>query len=167
MSKYGRYLDMTQDQQDLVAIVREFAERELDPIVAACDREGVFPVELHDKWGQIGLWGMDVPPEYGGLGLDAVTRFLISEELAKHDAGFTISNNSYAFGLSAILACGTEAQKRAACARVLAGEGISMAITEPQSGSDVGSPLLRLCGAGRHGSGGRLPRHEPVSRGKD
>ena len=63
----------------------------------------------------------------------------VSEELAKHDAGFTISNNSYSFGLSAILADGTEAQKQAACARILRGEGISMAITEPQSGSDVGS----------------------------
>ena len=80
-----------------------------------------------------------VPEQYGGLGLNAVTRYCISEELAKHDAGFTISNNSYSFGLSAILADGTEAQKQAACARILRGEGISMAITEPQSGSDVGS----------------------------
>lgn len=143
MSKYGYYLDMSQDQRDIVAMVREFAERELDPVVAECDRAGEFPVELHEKWGQMGLWGMDVPQEYGGLGLDAVTRFLISEELAKHDAGFTISNNSYSFGLTAILGCGTEAQKRAACARVLAGEGISMAITEPQSGSDVGSTRTR------------------------
>ena len=80
---------------------------------------------------------MDVPVEYGGLGFDALTRFLITEELAKHDAGFTISNNSYSFGLTAILNSGTEEQKRAACARILAGEGISLAITEPQSGSDV------------------------------
>lgn len=143
MSKYGYYLDMSQDQKDIVAMVREFAERELDLIVAECDRAGEFPVALHEKWGQMGLWGLDVPQEYGGLGLDAVTRYLISEELSKHDAGFTISNNSYAFGLTAILGCGTEAQKRAACSRILAGEGISMAITEPQSGSDVGSTRTR------------------------
>lgn len=143
MSKYGHYLDMSQDQKDIVAMVREFAERELDPIVAEYDRLGAFPVALHEKWGQMGLWGMDVPQEYGGLGLDAVTRYLISEELAQHDAGFAISNSSYAFGLTAILGCGTEAQKRAACSRILAGEGISMAITEPQSGSDVGSTRTR------------------------
>lgn len=139
MSKYGYYLGMTPEQQDIVKMIREFAERELDPVVKEYDEKGEFPVQLHEKWGEMGLFGLDVPEQYGGLGLNAVTRYCISEELAKHDAGFTISNNSYSFGLSAILADGTEAQKQAACARILRGEGISMAITEPQSGSDVGS----------------------------
>ena len=139
MSKYGYYLGMTPEQQDIVKMIREFAERELDPVVKEYDEKGEFPVQLHEKWGEMGLFGLDVPEQYGGLGLNAVTRYCISEELAKHDAYFTISNNSYSFGLSAILADGTEAQKQAACARILRGEGISMAITEPQSGSDVGS----------------------------
>ena len=139
MSKYGYYLGMTPEQQDIVKMIREFAERELDAVVKEYDEKGEFPVQLHEKWGEMGLFGLDVPEQYGGLGLNAVTRYCISEELAKHDAGFTISNNSYSFGLSAILADGTEAQKQAACARILRGEGISMAITEPQSGSDVGS----------------------------
>lgn len=143
MSKYGYYLGMTQEQKEIVAMVREFAERELDPIVKEYDEKGEFPVALHEKWGKMGFFGLDVPAEYGGLGLDAVTRYCISEELAKHDAGFTISNNSYSFGLSAIMADGTEEQKRAACSRILRGEGISMAITEPQSGSDVGSTRTR------------------------
>ena len=133
MSKYGYYLGMTPEQQDIVKMIREFAERELDPVVKEYDEKGEFPVQLHEKWGEMGLFGLDVPEQYGGLGLNAVTRYCISEELAKHDAGFTISNNSYSFGLSAILADGTEAQKQAACARILRGEGISMAITEPQS----------------------------------
>ena len=166
MSKYGYYLGMTPEQLAtilekkeadgesskigvcnvnerlqlfFVKMIREFAERELDPVVKEYDEKGEFPVQLHEKWGEMGLFGLDVPEQYGGLGLNAVTRYCISEELAKHDAGFTISNNSYSFGLSAILADGTEAQKQAACARILRGEGISMAITEPQSGSDVGS----------------------------
>ena len=139
MNQYGYYLGMSQDQKDIVAMVREFAERELDPIVREYDEKSEFPIPLHEKWGEMGLFGQDVPVEYGGLGLDAVTRYCISEELAKHDAGFLISNSCYAFGLSAILADGTDAQKRAACDRILRGEGISMAITEPQSGSDVGS----------------------------
>lgn len=139
MSKFGYYLGMTAEQKDIVSMVREFAERKLDPLVREYDEKGEFPVRLHKLWGEMGLYGMDVPVKYGGLGLDAVTRFCISEELAKHDAGFTISNNSYAFGLSPILRGGTEEQKQKACARLLAGEGISMAITEPQSGSDVGS----------------------------
>ena len=143
MNKYGYYLGMTDDQRDIVAIIKQFAERELDPIVKECDEKSEFPMQLHEKWGELGLWGMDVPAQYGGLELDSVTRYVITEELAKHDAGFTISNNSFSFGLAPILAVGTEEQKRSACERVLRGEGISMAITEPQSGSDVGSTRTR------------------------
>lgn len=139
MSKYGYYLGMNQTQKEIVGMVREFAEKKLDPIVKECDIKGEFPMEAHKSWGEMGMFGLDVPEQYGGLGLDAVTRFCISEELAKHDAGFTISNNSYSFGLAPILRNGTEQQKKEACERILAGEGISMAITEPQSGSDVGS----------------------------
>lgn len=143
MSKYGYYLGMTPEQKDIVSMVRQFAERELDPIVREYDEKGRFPVQLHEKWGEMGMFGMDVPTEYGGLGLNAVTRYCITEELSQHDAGFTISNNSYSFGLSAILADGTPEQKQAVCARILRGEGISMAITEPQSGSDVASTRTR------------------------
>ena len=114
MSKYGYYLGMTPEQQDIVKMIREFAERELDPVVKEYDEKGEFPVQLHEKWGEMGLFGLDVPEQYGGLGLNAVTRYCISEELAKHDAGFTISNNSYSFGLSAILADGTEVRLTAA-----------------------------------------------------
>lgn len=143
MSKFGSYLGMTDDQRDIVAIIKQFAERELDPVVKEYDRKNEFPIELHNKWGELGLWGMDVPARYGGLELDSVTRYVITEELAQHDAGFTISNNSFSFGLAPILAVGTEEQKKAACNRILNGEGISMAITEPQSGSDVSSTRTR------------------------
>mgnify|MGYP002594523485 CR=1 FL=1 len=83
MSKYGYYLGMTPEQQDIVKMVREFAERELDPVVKEYDEKGEFPVQLHEKWGEMGLFGLDVPEQYGGLGLNAVTRYCISEELAK------------------------------------------------------------------------------------
>ena len=85
MSKYGYYLGMTPEQQDIVKMIREFAERELDPVVKEYDEKGEFPVQLHEKWGEMGLFGLDVPEQYGGLGLNAVTRYCISEELAKHD----------------------------------------------------------------------------------
>ena len=83
MSKYGYYLGMTPEQQDIVKMIREFAERELDPVVKEYDEKGEFPVQLHEKWGEMGLFGLDVPEQYGGLGLNAVTRYCISEELAK------------------------------------------------------------------------------------
>lgn len=53
MSKYGYYLGMTPEQQDIVKMIREFAERELDPVVKEYDEKGEFPVQLHEngaKW---------------------------------------------------------------------------------------------------------------------
>ncbi|EKC64901.1 protein containing Acyl-CoA dehydrogenase, partial [human gut metagenome] len=70
MSKYGYYLGMTPEQQDIVKMIREFAERELDPVVKEYDEKGEFPVQLHEKWGEMGLFGLDVPEQYGGLGLN-------------------------------------------------------------------------------------------------
>jgi butyryl-CoA dehydrogenase len=137
MSRYGFYLGMDADQKDIVSMVKQFAEKELDPIIGEYDEKGEFPMKAHRAWGEMGLWGIDVPEEYGGLGMSALTRYLVFEELAKHDAGFAVSNGAFSFGLTAILISGTEEQKLAACGRVLSGEGISMAITEPQSGSDV------------------------------
>ena len=52
MSKYGYYLGMTPEQQDIVKMIREFAERELDPVVKEYDEKGEFPVQLHEKWGE-------------------------------------------------------------------------------------------------------------------
>lgn len=143
MSKYGYYLAMTDEQHDIVRMVQQFTQQELAPIVKEYDERGEFPVQLHEKWGQMGMWGMCVPAEYGGAGFDGVTCHLIQEELAKCDAGFAVSNSGYSFGLTPILREGTEEQKRKACARVLQGEGISMAITEPQSGSDVSGTKTR------------------------
>ena len=60
MSKYGYYLGMTPEQQDIVKMIREFAERELDPVVKEYDEKGEFPVQLHEKWGEMGLFGLDV-----------------------------------------------------------------------------------------------------------
>lgn len=139
MSKYGYYLGMTPEQQDIVKMIREFAERELDPVVKEYDEKGDSRCSYTKngvKWACL-VWTCRSSTR---TGLNAVTRYCISEELAKHDAGFTISNNSYSFGLSAIL-CRRHggAKSRPPCARILRGEGISMAITEPQMRSDVGS----------------------------
>ena len=49
MSKYGYYLGMTPEQQDIVKMIREFAERELDPVVKEYDEKGEFPVQLHER----------------------------------------------------------------------------------------------------------------------
>ena len=77
MSKYGYYLGMTPEQQDIVKMIREFAERELDPVVKEYDEKGEFPVQLHEKWGEMGLFILHLPQQYTLLPLNALTRYCI------------------------------------------------------------------------------------------
>ena len=86
---------------------------------------------------------MDVPEEYGGLGLDAVTTCLIREAIGYVDAGFASSFAASTFGIKPVLLAGTEEQKKAYGARLAEGQISAMCLTEPQSGSDMGNTKCR------------------------
>ena len=61
---------MTAEQKDITGLVRKFLENELAPLVQECDGVSRFPMEVFKKMGEIGLWGMDIPAEYGGPAFD-------------------------------------------------------------------------------------------------
>ena len=71
---------MTAEQKDITGLVRKFLENELAPLVQECDGVSRFPMEVFKKMGEIGLWGMDIPAEYGGPGFDLQTLSLLREE---------------------------------------------------------------------------------------
>src|SRR5690554_4080937 len=81
----------TSEHQQLRTMVREFAEREVDPQALEHDREERFNLPLFRKLGELGLLGVTVPPEYGGAGLDATAVTIVHEELAAADPAFTLS----------------------------------------------------------------------------
>ena len=85
----AQYL-LTEDQISIQEMVREFAQKELAPVVKECDEQSRFPVEVYKKITEMGINSMFIPEEYGGMGLDTVTCCLIREELGRVDAGFTI-----------------------------------------------------------------------------
>ena len=64
-------------------LVREFVRRDVDPVVNYFEHEDIYPQELVDKMAEMGLFGIMIPEEYGGLGLDYTTFALIFEELSK------------------------------------------------------------------------------------
>ena len=68
---------MTAEQKDITGLVRKFLENELAPLVQECDGVSRFPMEVFKKMGEIGLWGMDIPAEYGGPGFDLQTLSLL------------------------------------------------------------------------------------------
>ncbi len=134
-------LYFTKEHEDLRRRVREFAEAEIAPVATQFDAESRFPWENVRKMADMGLFGVNVAREYGGLGLDYTSYMLVVEELARVDASHSITVSAHStLGGSPILAFGTEAQKQRyspllASGRVLGGFGL----TEPGAGSDAGA----------------------------
>ena len=134
---------MTKEQKDITGIIRNFLEKELAPVVPEHEEKSEFPMEVFKKIGEIGLWGLDIPAEYGGPGFDLQTLSLIREEFGRVDCGFAVSFGAATVGFKQVLAGGNEQQKQAMAKRLLNGEISAMCITEPQSGSDVAGTKTR------------------------
>jgi len=120
-------------------MARDFAQKEIAPIAARYDESGEFPYETIMKMGAQGFMGIEVPEEYGGVGMDTLAYVLALEEISKVDAShgviMSVCNSLYCYG---ILHYGTEEQKQKYLRPVASGEVIgAYALTEPQSGSDA------------------------------
>jgi alkylation response protein AidB-like acyl-CoA dehydrogenase len=145
---------LTEDQLMIQSAAREFAQNEIVPIAAKFDASGEFPSATIAKAGELGFMGIEVPEEYGGAGLDAVSFALVIEEIAAADAAHStivsVNNSLYCNG---IVQFGTERQKKEYVMPVASGQAVGCyGLTEPQSGSDAGSMRCRatLSKDGRH-----------------
>jgi acyl-CoA dehydrogenase len=127
--------------------LRKFIERELAPYVAEWDEAGAVPREVFLKAGAFGLLGAGYPEEFGGWreGYDYFHRIVTSEELARLGAGgVTAALMVHGIGLPPIIARGSQEMKARVAPLVLRGEKqISLAITEPDAGSDVANISTR------------------------
>ncbi|MFG1691020.1 acyl-CoA dehydrogenase family protein [Gemmatimonadota bacterium] len=138
-----RYLD--KDHIRLQEKVRSFAKERIAPIARELDERQEFPWENVKVMGEMGLMGVHVPRELGGLGLDYLSYILVVEELARWDASHSITVSAHTtLGTSPILNFGTQEQKERyiphlASGRVLGGFGL----TEPEAGSDSGGTRTR------------------------
>lgn len=137
------YLD--EEQLALVDGVREFAQQVIAPVSAQHDREKTFPYEIIAQMGDMGLFGLPIPEEYGGQGGDYFTLCLALEEIAKVDQSVAITLEAgVSLGMMPLLKFGTEEQKQRwlpdlADAKRLAAFGL----TEPGAGSDAGGTQTR------------------------
>ncbi len=89
---------LNDDQKQIVAMVRELAKEKVAPHAARWDAEERFPTELVEVFAEVGLLGLAVPEEYGGLGADLLTRVLVIEEMAKVDASAALLHRGAGFG---------------------------------------------------------------------
>jgi short-chain 2-methylacyl-CoA dehydrogenase len=137
--------ELSTEHETFRKVVRDFAEREIAPHVAQWDREHHFPVELIAKMGELGLFGLAVPEEYGGTGGDFTSICVAIEELGRVDQSIGVTLEAgMGLGINPILNFGTEQQKQRwlpdlAAGRALAGFGL----TEPEAGSDAGATRTR------------------------
>src|SRR5687767_2204764 len=106
-------LYFTEKHEALRRKIREFAEAEIAPVATAHDEEGRFPWENVKKMADMGFFGVNIPEEYGGQGLDTISYIMTIEELARVDASHSITISAHStLGMSPIFVFGTEAQKK-------------------------------------------------------
>lgn len=130
---------LTQDQEMIRDAVRDFAREQLWPHAPRWDRERTFPREAHQGLAALGAYGICVPEEHGGAGLDYVTLALVLEEIAAGDGGTSTAISVTNCPVNAILMrYGSEAQKKKWLAPLARGEMLGVfCLTEPHVGSDA------------------------------
>jgi len=132
-------LDLTDEQRQMRDLVREFARNEVEPGAGERDRNQTFALDVVKKMGELGLFGVPIPPAFGGLGADAVTWALVMEELGRADSSVAVTL-SVASGLAGgmVVRYGTQEQQERWLPPIAAGEMLAgFALTEPSGGSDV------------------------------
>lgn len=144
--------ELTAEQKEVRALAREFAEREVAPVIRGYDETHEFPHGILKKLGGTGLLGALVPEQYGGAGLDYVSYALAVEELNRVDGSVGITmwaHNSLC--TNHITLFGSEAQKAQYLPPLARGEVLgAWALTEPGSGSDAAAMKTRAIRDGDH-----------------
>jgi butyryl-CoA dehydrogenase len=143
---------LTEEQEQVRDIAREFAQRSLLPHSAEWDSQAVFPQEALRELGRLGFMGMTVPLEWDGAGSDYIAYALALEEIAAGDGAVsTIMSGHNSVGCMPLVAYGSPAQKEKYLRPMARGELLSaFCLSEPQSGSDAGA--IRTRAERRHGS---------------
>ncbi len=133
--------DLTQEQVDFRAAVREFADEVVAPRAAEMDERGELPMDIVKQMGEMGLFGLPFPEEYGGQGADFLTLCIAIEELGRVDSSIAITLEAgVGLGANPIYEFGTEDQKQRWLVPMARGDILgSFGLTEPGGGSDAGA----------------------------
>ncbi len=137
--------ELTEEQQMIRKMVRDFAEREIMPIAQETDETGEFPWETIHKMAPLGLLGLPIPEEYGGAGADNVSFTIALEEIARACGSTAITLDVHtSLACELIYLFGTEEQKRKYLVPMARGEKLgAFGLTEPEAGSDAGATKTR------------------------
>jgi butyryl-CoA dehydrogenase len=132
--------ELSDEHEAFRTVVRDFAQAEIAPHAEQWDREHVFPTDVVLRMGELGLFGLPFPEEYGGGGADLTTLCIAIEELARVDHSMAITLEAgVGLGANPIHRFGTEDQKQKWLPDLCAGRALgAFGLTEPEAGSDAG-----------------------------
>jgi butyryl-CoA dehydrogenase len=144
--------NLTQEQQMVKKMMKEFAETEIAAIAEEIDAEERFPYETITKLGEMGIMGMPLPPEYGGAGTDYLSYIIAVEEMSKFCASHAVIVQTHiSLCCWPIFTYGTEEQKMKYLPKLLAGKHIgAFGLTEPSAGTDAAMQQTEAVDKGDH-----------------
>lgn len=151
MTRLAETLGLTEFQTEIIATVRQFVDREIIPNAQELERTDTYPQDIVDQMREMGLFGLMIPEEFGGLGESLLTYALCVEELARGWMSVSGVINTHFIVAYMIQQHGTDEQKQRFLSRMATGETRgAFSMSEPEVGSDVAAIRTR---AVRNGDG--------------
>jgi alkylation response protein AidB-like acyl-CoA dehydrogenase len=130
--------ELSDEQRLFRKTLRDFTDREIIPVAQELERSGTYPAQIAGRLAELGLFGLNVPEEYGGLGVDRVSYALAFEEIARGWLGAAGLFGIHSVACWLVARNGTEEQKRRYLPPMATGELRSgLALTEPGAGTDL------------------------------
>ncbi len=134
----GAYTEKTDEQKAITEMVRQFVDNEVIPVAEEHDHEDTFPDAVVEQMKELGLFGVTIPEDYGGMGLDLTTYAMIVEELSRGWISVSGIVNTHFIGSYLLMKFGTDEQKEHFLPRMATGElRAAFSMSEPEVGSDV------------------------------
>src|SRR3954449_9837455 len=132
------FMEKTDEQQAIVEMVRQFVDEQIIPQAEHYDAADEFPEPIVEQMRELGLFGVTIPEEYGGMGLDLTTYAMIVEELSRGWISISGIVNTHFIGSYLLMKFGTEEQRQKYLPRMATGEiRAAFSLSEPELGSDV------------------------------
>jgi alkylation response protein AidB-like acyl-CoA dehydrogenase len=132
------YAEKTEEQRAITEMVHQFVDEQVLPIAERHDHEDSFPEDVVEQMKELGLFGVTIPEEYGGMGLDLTTYAMIVEELSRGWISVSGIVNTHFIGSYLLMKFGTDDQKERFLPRMATGEvRAAFSLSEPGLGSDV------------------------------
>ncbi|MBM4404955.1 MAG: acyl-CoA dehydrogenase [Chloroflexi bacterium] len=129
---------MTEEQKQIITMIRDLVKKDIEPVSSRMEQQDIYPEEIVKKLKELGLFGILISEEYGGMGLNVSTYAMIIEEISKGWMSISGIINSHLIMAYIVQSFGTPDQKRAWLPKMARGEKRGgVGLTEPNTGSDV------------------------------